>query len=272
MGNHIILKISDELVETLGSITAIEFLQGYIELAYPLVTRKLLLICQNLPSDPVTEFTFAAAEKLEAAAKSGGWDVKPLKGNAATKQNIVDKLTNWKPDFVVYYGHSCSSDNWCGQENDAPVTAVGIHAGNVHLLSGRTASTVSCYTAKNMGPAAIKAGAVAYLGYKDSYLVLFLEKPSTASKWALAYFKKLTGRMREAANAPNKALLQGATYETAYQKGYDAWTKNWQTYKKDLNPTVPATMLKNRKGLLRLGNPKAVARPIGLSVTSGAMP
>lgn len=259
--------ISDEQIEVLKSVSVFDLMTTIFEMGYPIVTRKLLLISQKLPSDAVTDVLSAAANILHAHATSEKWDVHHLQGNAATKQNIVDHLNKCNPDFVVYYGHSCNSDNWCGQKNDMPEISIGLHAGNVKLLSGRTASTVSCFTAKNMGPAAIKAKTIAYLGYMDYFSVVVPKNPYNVPTWLKLFVEQVNADIIEAANEPNKALLSGETYAAAYQKGYEAWTDKWKIYAYNLDPTPAIVMLNNRKYLLRLGEAKALARPMGILVT-----
>lgn len=222
---------------------------------YPIVTRKLLLIRPLRLDRPEEVGLNKVADALVKKAKDAHWDVTDLKGNSATPNNIQNNIKNWKPDFVVYYGHS-SNSNIPGQENDQLKTAIS--ASNVSLLSNITASITACHTMISVGDPAIKAGAIGYLGYNVSFLGLFGQ----------LYDHDFT----EAANAANIALLNGEKYSEAKDKGFNRWKQFYTDLKNYLkthpnvkiDPTIPPGLLANANGLDYLGDPNAVARPIGI--------
>lgn len=283
-GKKDVYMISEEISALLKNISIYTLIKNiFEESGYPVVTRKLLLIRQKLPRKKMdgywvkdwSEVTYDAAELVKAKAISEGWDVDDLGGNNATKLNILNSIQN-DPDFILWYGHCCGipcSSNLCGQVNDQPVPAISAQLGNVSLLSGRTVSANCCYTLKGVGKDAIKANAVAYLGYK-----LALGFVTGALPLASIY-KEIEDDFIEGANAPIITLLEGSTYEVALKKGWDMWNqKYWKWVKKCTPPPgqsltplgklvcgdlLPA-FLDNRGGIDRLGEAKVVARPIGI--------
>jgi hypothetical protein len=226
---------------------------------YPIVTRKLLLIRPLRPNHPEEVAINNVADAFVKKAKDANWDVTDLKGNSATPTNIINNIKNWKPDFVVYYGHSYNS-NIPGQENNQ--LKVAISASNVSLLSKITASITACHTMTAVGIPAIKAGTIGYLGYKTSF----------TGVWG----SLLDHDFEESANAANIALLNGEKYTVAKDIGYKRWKKfhtdlvNYlQTHPNvKIDPTIPPGILANANGLDYVGNSNAVARPIGILLST----
>jgi hypothetical protein len=230
---------------------------------YPIVTRKLLLIRPLRPGHPEEVEINKVADALVVKANDAHWEVTDLKGNSATPNNIENTIKNWKPDFVVYYGHSYGS-NIPGQENNQ--LKVAISANNVSLLSNITASITACHTMNSVGIPAINANAIGYLGYKVSFTF----------GWG-----QLVGHdFEEATNIANIALLNGEKYSEAKDKGYKRWKKfhddlaNFMKNNPDdirvkkMDPTIPGGILANANGLDYVGNSNAVARPIGIVLST----
>jgi hypothetical protein len=260
--------ISEELMNKFKTITVFDLVKSIFDMGYPIVTRKLLIIYQDLPNDSVTAVTSKAAKNIISPAQSEGWTIEELGGNNATKQNVTNKINTYNPDFILHYGHSCNHDNWCGQNNNTSEITIGLDANNLNLLSGRTTCTVSCFTAQNMGPDAIQAGTIAYLGYSNYFTVCVAKNPNNVPAYVKNYIDNVNDDIIIAANEPMINLLRGETYATAFQKGIDMWDQKWLKYSTNLDPTPAAIMLDNKKSLtLNLSaNTNAVARPFGLFV------
>jgi hypothetical protein len=295
---------SQKILDLLENVTVASFLRTIFEIGYPVVTRKLLLIRQKLPrkKDPTsglwvqdpTEVLHKAATIIKQKANSLNWVVDDLSGNNATKSNILSALKK-KPDFVMYYGHCCGIGcaHICGQENDKSVAAIGLHSGvggksNVDLISGITASANACLTASNLGPDAIKKGTLAYLGYTNLLTGISFQfsnendpvpTAATASPAELTILNAQADFI-ECVNSYNIALLEGCTYKEAFAIGDDMYKKKWGTWKnacsgnptdfgKKICPMIKDVFNQNRQIFARLGNPSAVARPIGILVSQG---
>lgn len=205
-----------------------------------IVSKKLLLIRPNAPGDTyTTQFSHPAAELVKNKAVTENWSVTDLSGNDANKSNVESKLNTINPDFVIQYDHGGTYTLY-GQNSN--VITPAIDSTNVNLLAKRAVSTVSCLSAAGLGPMAISSTSKAYLGYDDLHWV------------HLWYLDKFT----EAANAGNYALLEGKTFQEAYDIGYAKHTEKWNELV-PLDSFAASLMLHDRDHLTLLGSQTARA-------------
>jgi len=242
---------------------------------YPIVTRKLLLI-RPLRSEPHVTKEEAQGDKamnviacdFKKKAEAADWQVFDLKGNNATKTSILNMINTQNPDFVVYFGHSLNT-YIPGQKNDK--LELAITPSNISLLANRTASVTACLTLSSIGIPATKAGIVAYLGYKALFSNWFTVHLVTGE---LLSDSELDVDWRGATNAANTALLNGALYKDAKDIGYKKWietSNKWQAkYQSNpqVGPLIASSALSNANGLDFVGKSNAVARPIGILITT----
>lgn len=209
-------------------------------------SKKLLIIRPNVPGDNYTAaFSYNAAEQVKAKAIAEGWTVTDLAANNANRANVEQKINDIKPDFIIHYDHG-SSYTLYGQ-NSNTITAA-IDSGNVALLSKRAVSTVSCESASGLGPLAVSSAETkAYMGYDELHWV------------HLWYLDKFT----EAANAANYALLEGKTYQQAYDLAIQKYTEKYNELA-GVDASAAGLMLHDRDHLQLLGNPNAKAYSITL--------
>ena len=253
MPDHLHIEIADKDLAILKNMKVADLIKQ-IKL-YPIVTRKVVVICPKRPNHDEETEMYAIANEFIGIANQENWDVKPLIGNDASQANILDALNNWNADWLVYFGHSLNT-YIPGQSNNQLQFA--ITPLNANVLSNRTASVTACSTLLNLGQAAVNSNCVAYLGYKGFF-----------SLW---WGGSVTQDFRSATNAANVALLKGCLYKDAKQTGWDAWNAIWINWSNlaasnpQISPLMTADMLANRDNLDFLGNPKAVARPIGIVV------
>jgi hypothetical protein len=215
-------------------------------------SKKLLIIRPNVPGDNYTAaFSYNAAELVKNKAISEGWTVTDLQANNTNRTNVEQTINNIKPDFIIHYDHG-SSYTLYGQNSNSITPA--IDSANVDLLSNRAVSTVSCESAIGLGPLAISAAETkAYLGYDDLHWV------------HLWYLDKFT----EAANAANYALLEGKTYQQAYDISIQKYTEKYNELA-PVDTTAAGLMLHDRDHLQLLGNPNAKASSIIISAIKTA--
>jgi hypothetical protein len=208
-------------------------------------SKKLLIIRPNCPGDNYTTlFSFPSATIVKNKATAEGWTVTDLQGNNTNRSNVESNLNSGKPDFVIHYDHG-SSFTLYGQNANAITPA--IDDANVSLLSGCAVSTVSCESAAGLGPLAIASTSKAYLGYDELHWVHL---------WYLDKFM-------EASNAANSALLEGKTFQEAYDVAYQKYTDKWAELVGS-DPAAAALLLHDRDHLTLLGDPNA--RATGLRV------
>jgi hypothetical protein len=210
-------------------------------------SKKLLIIRPNVPGDNYTAmFSYNAAGLVKNKAISEGWTVTDLQANNANRTNVEQTINNVKPDFIIHYDHG-SSYTLYGQNSNS-ITAA-IDSANVDLLSKRAVSTVSCESAIGLGPLAISSAETkAYLGYDDLHWVHL---------WYLDQFT-------EAANAANFALLEGKTYQQAYDIAIQKYNEKYVELA-PVDATAAGLMLHDRDHLQLLGNPSAKASGIIIS-------
>ena len=247
------LEIAEIDLKSLKQMSVADLIQQ-IKL-YPVVTRKVVVICPQRPNHDEETEMLQIANKFIFEANQENWDVKPLTGNNASQTNILDALNNWNADWLVYFGHSLNT-YIPGQSNNQLHFA--ITPTNANVLSNRTASVTACSTLLNLGQAAVNSNCIAYLGYKGFF-----------SLW---WGGAVTQDFRTATNAANIVLLKGGLYKDAKQTGWNAWNNIWVKWTNiaktnpQVSPLMTADMLANRDNLDFLGNQKAVARPIGIVV------
>lgn len=204
-------------------------------------TKNLLIIRPKFPNDGYTgSFSFQACELVKNKAIAEGWNVTDLQMNDTNRANVTQTI-NTKPfDFVIHYDHGGDFVMF-GQHNNLFENAIDNN--NVNLLKGKAASTVSCDTAIGLGPLAVTSGSRAYLGYHDLHWVYFA--------W--------TGQFTEASNAANFALLEGKTFQEAFNTAYSVYTQKYQQILNGGDTVAAAAMLHNRNCLTLLGDPNAKA-------------
>jgi hypothetical protein len=204
-------------------------------------SKKLLIIRPNVPGDNYTaSFSYYAAGQVKTKAIAEGWTVTDLTANNTNRANVETTINSVKPDFIIHYDHG-SSYTLYGQNSNLITPA--IDSANVDLLSKRAVSTVSCESADGLGPLAISSGeAKAYLGYDDLHWV------------HLWYLDKFT----EASNAANYALLEGKTYQQAYDLAIQKYTEKYNELA-PLDASAAGLMLHDRDHLQLLGDPNAKA-------------
>jgi hypothetical protein len=204
-------------------------------------SKNALIIRPKFPNDNYTVwFSHPAAELVKTKAVAEGWTVTDLQGNDTNRAKVTQTLNNTPTDFVIHYDHGSDYTMW-GQKNDQFEGTIDNN--NVNLLKGKAASTVSCETAVGLGPLAISSGSKAYLGYDDLHWVYFA--------W--------TNEFTQASNAANYALLEGKTYQDAFNIAYATYTQKYQQILNANDAPAAAAMLHNRDHLRLLGDPNAKA-------------
>jgi len=215
-------------------------------------SKKLVIIRPKIPGDRYTsDFSYQAAEAIKTKAVAEGWTVTDLAMNNANRANVESTINSVKPDFIIHYDHG-SNYTLYGQDSNASVAV--LDATNVSLFDGRAASTVSCESALGLGPLAVGENAKAYLGYDDLHWVHL---------WYVAQFT-------EAANAANNALLEGKTYQEAYDIAIAKYDEIYDELI-DVNAEAAALILHNRNHLTLVGDGTVKARGLVISKVTTAV-
>lgn len=201
-------------------------------------SKKLVLIRPRKSDDDYTmKFSYPASDLVKARAVALGWDVTDLTGNDTGRLHVEETLKKVKPDLVIHYDHGATFTLF-GVYNDLPEPA--IDPANVSLLSGMAVSTVSCGSASGLGPLAISSSARAYLGYTDHTVEA-----------------NHVGIFTEAANAANFALLDGKSFQEAYDAGYAKYTEKFNELVSQNDLGTASGVLHDRDSMTLLGDPSA---------------
>jgi hypothetical protein len=204
-------------------------------------SKNLLLIRPNYQDVYVNRFAHPGSDLILSEAQKQGWNITDLDGDLANPDEVQKVLKNKNIDFVVHCDHG-NIDEIYGQDHGNKKTIISSgkpskDSANVAVLKGKALSTVSCLTALNLGPKALDKGARAYLGYWN-----VLWAPSGNSVPVSVMDKFI-----EAAIAPNLALLQGKTFQEAYNFGLQTY---WLKYQEILGISVQTSDLLARAAIL----------------------
>jgi hypothetical protein len=174
----------------------------------------------------------------------------PLLGKMATRTCVERELSKIvdKRGLVVFYGRGCS----CGEslfetrlDPDAPLLSV-LSVINVNLLKNKIVYVVACHSAKMLGPYAVKANTISYIGYLDSIS-------------AGVTNQTVLGGFEEAANIGLRVLTEskGTCHEArdAIYKTYDKWIQTC-LHERTFEGVLNALALSNGRDAL-------VPRPLG---------
>lgn len=124
---------------------------------------KVLVTCPN--SDITTRYISAWAGKTIQELKSKNFKVFELIKERANKMNVEGMIKKHCPSLIFLNGHG-GSDCVTGQNEEILLKAYN----NEHILSNSITYALSCRSSQILGPKAVEAGAVAYIGFKDDFV------------------------------------------------------------------------------------------------------
>ncbi|KKQ35442.1 MAG: hypothetical protein US51_C0005G0005 [Microgenomates group bacterium GW2011_GWA2_37_6] len=152
----------------------------------------------------------------QAKAKSNSVaDLKYKRANRKELESIVKKL---KPEVIILNGHG-SSDTILGQGDEVLIKA----GKNEHILKNSNVFSLSCSSAKVLGPASIKAGAKSYIGYKEDFVFAYPKDYATRAEQ-----DPLAKLFLEPTTKLATALVNGNPPEDCHEIGINAFLKNLQ--------------------------------------------
>lgn len=116
-------------------------------------------------SDSTTRYISSWAEKTVEGLKSRRLQFILLLKERAVTSILESMLKKHSPSLLFLNGHG-GPDAVCGHNNEVLVKA----AKNERALKDAVTYALSCSSAKMLGPAAIQAGAHAYIGYNEDFI------------------------------------------------------------------------------------------------------
>jgi hypothetical protein len=168
--------------------------------------------------DYTTRYISAWAENYLKLAKQKGYAVIDLGRKRANRKEFESVIKKTKPTFVILNGHG-NKDEVAGNDNE---TLVDVNT-NAETLADKITYALSCQSAKNLGAKVGSYPNTTYIGYKEDFAFVRLEK----------YGRKptedaLAGFFLEPSNAIVVSLLKGHNTGDSFSRGQREFTKNIQ--------------------------------------------
>jgi len=212
-----------------------------------------MLIFLRPEYDGPTRYTARWAKSLVLLANKKGFSTTDLSSKRANRKTIESFLKKRDISFVMFNGHG-GFDKVYGQDNEVLISAND----NEHLLKSAIIYSLTCNSAKILGPASVKAGALAYIGYKDNFWFTYKKEKITRplkDKRAQPFFV--------AAHDIVIALFKNHTIDYAVQKSkekFNDFSKKMMTSEASQDDILDASLLRwnmlnlsyNGKGTIKL--------------------
>ena len=180
------------------------------------MTKRLLLTRPD--HDYATRYLSAWAEKFFNLAEEKRYSIIDLRRERANRKEFESVLRKRNPCFVVINGHG--DDNLvAGYENEPLLKAQTSSS----LLKGKITYAISCRSALVLGEEAGQYKDTAYIGYKDDFILLYLEKYRTRPTE-----DNLAGLFLEPSNLVATTLLKGHTAKESVLRARQEFLRNIQ--------------------------------------------
>lgn len=176
--------------------------------------------------DQATSYLSAWADLVIEEAKKRNLKVFELKGKQATRKLFEKRVKKNDPALIAFNGHG-RNDRILGNKKEVLVKA----GENERYLGSRIIHSLSCSSAKQLGPKSIKSGAKAFIGYIEKFVLLHDEKHSATPKK-----DKIAKHFLESANTVPISLIKGSTVKEACEKSQASFEKSIEYYKTHYTP------------------------------------
>jgi hypothetical protein len=167
------------------------------------------------------DYLFWTGNEVVSYARSKNLNVHDLKRDDAIHEKVEDELKGADPVFFFHASHG--GDNiLTGQGMSNLICCPGAFPcpkPNHEVLSDRVTYTLSCSSAKELGPAAIEVNGISYIGYLPYLWICVLEGDDLD-----AVFKDIWA-------GGAIALIDGKTTGEAYnwlKRRYECWISYWE--------------------------------------------
>jgi len=167
-------------------------------------------------------------------AKDEGFDVKCLRGDDDTKENLEKALSDNPDAFLTGIGHG-NADCFTGQDKK-PMIVKGENEG---IVANHAWYPLSCEVGASLGKAVVRGGCPAFCGY-DKKFVFSLSKRSGDGGRAAQGFK-------EANNAVPLALIEGKDFDGAFKAAQNKFSEWIEKEKKEGNKKRVKWLLHDKK-------------------------
>lgn len=173
------------------------------------------VLLTNPEVDLLTYYLSAWTENMLKELKINSNEYFSLKREKVTRKNFEKFLNKRAIDLVLLCGHG-SSSTVAGNEE------IILDTENDSLLKGKTIHALSCQSANELGPDAVKKGANSYIGYKEDFIA-FLDDSKRTSK---PLEDEIAGLFLDPAFTTPKTLLKGGAPNEAISAAKNAYNKS----------------------------------------------
>lgn len=183
---------------------------------------------------PPTELTYAMADQLETILSGYGWEVVRLSGPQNVNDIFAYVVAN-EPDalLICYMGHA-GPDVLLGEDY------FDVEGGIINVPTAGEAKThilvalPACLSAQQLGPAAVQAGAAAYVGSQADMNAAFPEaEHDYMSDWfdyTLTFYKSLVSALNSGSSVQDAVAKAVTDYQNRCTYYMDYYTSNLDTW------------------------------------------
>jgi len=168
--------------------------------------------------DYATRYLSAWSEKLFDLIKSKGYLIIDLYRERANRKETESVLSKRNSDLVIINGHG-SDDAVAGHDNNLLIKA----GDNSSLLSNKITYAISCRSARVLGKEIAQNAETAYIGYKDDFIFVYLEKYRTRP-----IEDKFAGLFLGPSNLVVTTLLKGHSAKESVSRARQEFLRNIQ--------------------------------------------
>lgn len=200
-----------------------------------------ILLITNPSDDRPTEYLGAWSERIvELAKKQPDTKIISLDRESANRKQLTYVVEKEKPQLIIFNGHG---DNNC-------ITGFGQEIlvqcdDNVVLLKHKIIHSLSCNSGELLGPASIKIGALAYIGYREKFKLIHLNQETHQTRLEDSVANFFLAPAFEAVIA----LVEGSLTGEAYARSQKIYAENLRVLvtskNTDYNTTVASQVYHN---------------------------
>ena len=179
---------------------------------------KVLIINPHY-NDPALPYFECAPKEVYEYLSGEGEDVAIIE-EEATPEFLRDYILN-HPEIEHIYGLGHGSKDTYTVVNTEPFLST---TKNLDLVKDRVISLLSCLTANDLGPAIVRAGAIAYFGYSEEVITFAVPTPC-GSRFAVA---PIVGDIEK-----EKSLHAKKDYEECYNDAISRWDEEIEYWREN---------------------------------------
>lgn len=177
-----------------------------------------IIVVTNPAHDVVTQYLDAWQEEIIGLAKKQKDTlIFELNGASTTKKDLTNLIEQKNPQFVIFNGHG-SCDSIFGFQGCCLIKAED----NDNILAKKIVHSLTCSSAKILGPQCIKIGTLSYIGYDDDFEMYHLNKGTKKERRG----DGIANLFLEPAFEAILSLVKGCPTEIAFNNSQNKYLSN----------------------------------------------